>query len=157
MYVYGYIIQWLTSINSQYILILCSSQYKRQQPKKILPGQLPADANLQPNSVEESSSDNSNTDNIAILNQDAISNDAVDTTIVVEHSNGKDSDDLTLLNEIKSPVCYFTLTSVLCYCLVPFPLSFSLLFLVLAQRNSHLLIVDNLYLFCPLVIMFASP
>lgn len=137
---------------------MCSSQYKRQQPKKILPGQLPADANLQPNSVEENSSDNSNTDSIAILNQDAISNDAVDTTIVVEHSNGKDSDDLTLLNEIKSPVYYFTLTSVLRYCLVP--LSPFLFFIVSCIGSKELSIYLLLIIYtclALLVIMFASP
>ncbi|KAA8519540.1 hypothetical protein F0562_013836 [Nyssa sinensis] len=79
-----------------------SSQHKRQQAKKVFPEQLPKNANFQPNSDEDSESENPSADSLSTQNHSIISNDDIGTILAAEDTNEKDFSSLTLLTEIKS-------------------------------------------------------
>lgn len=79
-----------------------SSQPKRQQVKKISPGQPPTNSDVQLNGDEDSESENASTDSVSSLDQEFTSDDNVDTYITVEHNNEKDLDSQPMLDGSKS-------------------------------------------------------
>lgn len=79
-----------------------SSQPKRQQVKKISPGQPSTNSDIQLNGDEDSESENASTDSVSSLDQKFTSDDNVDTYITVEHNNEKDLDSQPLLDGTKS-------------------------------------------------------
>ena len=94
-----------------------------KQLKKASHEQPPTNEDFQPKGDEESESENASIINVPILSQELKSNDDVDTSIALEHTNAKELSSPTITNEEKSLVWSFTKTcttkSIICVWTIP--------------------------------------